>query len=309
MTLTTPDNYSPELQKLSSDIKPGKTLLLTKHGYFLAINHDVMVSLSLIKYGELNELEWELMKPFIKPEMVVVDAGAHLGTFLVPIARRIGPKGKVIGFEPQPVIHESLISAISLNKITNADIHNCCIGNSNDALEIDEPDYTRIGHFSGLPFQEDYNDVRITGKKLQSRIERLDDVFHEPRLDFIKIDVEGMEKDVLLGARESIMKFRPVMFIENNRRDKSSALNKLVLDMGYRIWWHTGRIFNPDNHNRCDENVFGKMSNINVLCVPRERGDAEVPKGLIECTDAHHTIMHIDGSVVASIADYEPRLD
>ncbi|MBY0428134.1 MAG: hypothetical protein K2Q32_02825, partial [Alphaproteobacteria bacterium] len=118
MTLIHSDSdYTAELKKLSETIEPGKTLLRTKHGYFLAINHDLLVSVSLMKYGELCELEWELMKPFLKPEMVVVDAGSHLGTYLVPFARRVGPNGKVIGFEPQPVIFESLKTAVALNKV------------------------------------------------------------------------------------------------------------------------------------------------------------------------------------------------
>ncbi len=311
MTLIHTDSYSEELKKLSETIEPGKTLLRTKHGYFLAINHDLLVSVSLMKYGELCELEWELMKPFIKPEMVVVDAGSHLGTFLVPFARRVGPNGKVIGFEPQPVIFESLSTAVMLNKVTsNTELHHACIGNSGGTLEIDEPDYNHIGHFGGVPFEEkDFTEVKRSGKAITVPVMRLDDMFKEPRFDFLKIDVEGMERDVLLGGAQMIKKFRPVMFIENCRRAKSAELMQTIFDLGYRAWWHTGRLFNPANHNKCDENVFGMRCNTNVLCLPRERGDAEIPKGLVECVDANHSIIQENGQIIPSMADWEPPLE
>ncbi len=316
MTLIQSDSdYTAELKKLSQTIEPGKTLLRTRHGYFLAINHDLLVSVSLMKYGELCELEWNLMKPFIKPGMVVVDAGSHLGTFLVPFARRVGPSGKVIGFEPQPVIFESLKTAVMLNKLSsNTELHHACIGNSTGTLAIEEPDYNHIGHFGGVPFAEEgYDQISRTHKIIHAKVERLDDVFKESRLDFLKIDVEGMERDVLLGGAETIRTFHPVMFVENCRPKKSAELMQTIFDLGYRAWWHTGRLFNPDNHSRCDENVFGNRCNTNVLCLPRAYCDTEFPKGfpwgLGECVDAHHTIMQENGQIIPSIADYEPKME
>lgn len=310
MALIHSDHYSDDLAKLSATIQPGKTLLRTKHGYFLVLNHDILISTSLMKYGELSEYEWDLMKPFIKPEMVVVDAGTHLGTFLVPFAHRVGPKGKVIGFEPQPVIHECLMTAIMLNKVGhNTQIHHCCIGNSNEELVIDEPDYDHVGQFAGLTFNEKgYNEAKMSNKKIKTHVVRLDDVFKEPRFDFLKIDVEGMENDVLLGGTTVIKKFRPVMFIENCRRAKSPELMQTIFNLGYRAWWHTGRLFKIDNFNKSDENLFGNRCNTNVLCIPKERGDGEVPKGLIECTDIHHNVIAENGQITPSIPDYEPRI-
>lgn len=310
MALIQSDQQLDELAKLSAEIPAGKTLLRTKHGYFLALNHDILISMSLMKYGELSEYEWDIMKPFIKPEMVVVDAGSHLGTYLVPFARRVGPKGKVIGFEPQPVIHESLMTAIMLNKVEhNTQVYHCCIGNSNEELVIDEPDYNHVGQFAGLTFAEKgYSEAKMSNKQIKTRVVRLDDIFKEPRFDFLKIDVEGMEKDVLLGGANVIKKFKPVMFIENCRRAKSPELMQTIFDLGYRAWWHTGRFYRPDNFNKCEENVFGQRCNTNVLCIPRERGDAEVPKGLIECTDIHHNVIDENGQITPSIPDYEPRI-
>ena len=319
MTLIHSDSdYTAELKKLSETIEPGKTLLRTRHGYFLAINHDLLVSVSLMKYGELCELEWELMKPFLKPEMVVVDAGSHLGTYLVPFARRVGPKGKVIGFEPQPVIFESLQSAVILNKVAeNTVIYNACIGDMGEDnthyLTIEEPDYNHIGHFGGVPFAEaGFKEVSRTNKTVHSEVKRLDDFFKEPRFDFLKIDVEGMERDVLTGGENTIKKFHPVMFIENCRRNQSAALMQTIFDLGYRAWWHTGRLFNPNNFSNCAENVFGQRCNTNVLCIPRDRAASELPEGfpwgLVECTDANHCIIQENGQIIPSMANWEPKL-
>lgn len=310
MALFQSDTYTEDLKKLSAMVQPGKTLLRTRHGYFLVLNHDILISVSLMKYGELCELEWQLMKPFIQPGMVVVDAGTHLGTFLVPFARRVGPRGKVIGFEPQPVIHECLMTAIALNKVTdNTLVHPCCIGNSNQTLNIPEPDYDHVGQFAGLPFNEaGYDEAKMSQRSITTNVVRLDDVLSEPRFDFLKIDVEGMERDVLLGGATIIKQFKPVMFIENCRPKKSAELMQTIFDLGYRAWWHTGRLYNPDNFNKDPENLFGQRCNTNMLCIPRERGVAEVPKGLIECTDIHHSIIAENGQITPSFAHWEPGI-
>lgn len=278
-----------------------KLLLKAKHGLFMVPAHDMVVGRSLVKYGEVHESEWHLVKPFVPRGGVVVDAGTHLGTFLVPFAHHVGPQGKVIGFEPQPFIHECLMATIMLNKLGNVTVHPCCVGNETRKVEITAPDYQQEGNYSGLPFTESgYDEVRFSGDKIHTRIVRLDDVFEEPRLDFLKIDVEGMERDVLLGGQKHIMQHRPVIFLENNRRDKSPALVQTLFDMNYRLWWHTGMFFNPENHLGCAENIYGVMSNTNMLCLPVERGDGGVPKTLIECKSPAEHVIDQDGKITPS---------
>lgn len=54
---------------------------------------------------------------------------------------------------------------------------------------------------------------------------------------FIKVDVEGMEENVLRGAQKTIMKFKPILYVENNRWDKSADLIGFVRNLKYIMYW------------------------------------------------------------------------
>ena len=86
----------------------------------------------------------------------------------------------------------------------------------------------------------------------------------------LKVDVEGMETDVLLGARDTIGRLRPILYIENDRRAQSEGLIKLIGELGYNMWWHLPPLFNPSNFAGASQNIFGGIVSINLLCLPEE---------------------------------------
>ena len=92
------------------------------------------------------------------------------------------------------------------------------------------------------------------------------------RLRFLKIDVEGMEIDVLQGARELILRTRPTLYVENDRPARSEALVASLRSLGYDLYWHTPRLYNPDNYLKNPENVFGRTISINLFGIPSGSG-------------------------------------
>ena len=90
----------------------------------------------------------------------------------------------------------------------------------------------------------------------------------------------GAEAAVLTGARETIGRHRPALFVECNRPEGSPALIEAIEGLGYAAWWHIAAYFNPDNFFRNGENVFARfVPEANLLCLP---SDAEARlEGLI----------------------------
>lgn len=86
----------------------------------------------------------------------------------------------------------------------------------------------------------------------------------------IKIDVEGMELDVLAGAKATLARCRPILYVENDRAEKAEALVARLQEDGYRMWWHTPSLYNPANFLGNPHNVFGNVASFNMLCLPRE---------------------------------------
>jgi hypothetical protein len=93
-----------------------------------------------------------------------------------------------------------------------------------------------------------------------------------PACGLLKVDVEGFEPQVLRGARHTVERCRPVIYVENDRLAQQQELITLVAEMGYRLYWHAPRLFDPANFNGVQEKVFGSLVSVNMLCIPKERG-------------------------------------
>jgi FkbM family methyltransferase len=120
--------------------------------------------------------------------------------------------------------------------------------------------------------RNNFGGVSLRGSEGGERtpVTALDDL-NLKRCDFIKADVEGMEAEILHGAEKTLGRCRPVLYVENDRQEKSPALIELLAGMHYRLWWHVVPLFNPDNFHGEEQDVFGNIVSLNMLCVPRER--------------------------------------
>jgi hypothetical protein len=90
----------------------------------------------------------------------------------------------------------------------------------------------------------------------------------------LKVDVEGMELSVLKGARELILRAKPVLYVENDRPQLSEALIRYIDSLGYECFWHWPPLFNPDNFFKNSENVFANIVSKNMICLPKGVGVA-----------------------------------
>ena len=85
---------------------------------------------------------------------------------------------------------------------------------------------------------------------------RLDDVIGESDVRLLKIDVEGFELAALQGAARILQRSRPLLYLENDRMEKSRALIEWLWAQQYRLWWHITPLYNPQNHFGNSENVL-----------------------------------------------------
>ncbi len=134
-----------------------------------------------------------------------IDIGAHLGTTIMPMTRLFK---NIHGFEPNPPTFELLSQNIALNDVKNVNVYNCGISNSESSGTI-----RRHGDNSGCYYIDTSNDGSIKTITLDSL--ELSDV------DFIKIDVAGNELNVLKGAINTIMKYKPLIELEINHCSKT----------------------------------------------------------------------------------------
>ena len=235
-----------------------------RHGVFLYSLMDLYIGRSLETYGEYCEEEARLYQRFLGPGQVVVDAGANVGCHTVLFAASVGQAGRVFAFEPQRVVFQTLCANLALNGLRNVEAWPVGLASAVGQRVVPPISYDTEGNFGGLSLAEDGPGEAV----VVTTIDNLGlDACH-----LIKIDVEGMEREVLLGAADTISRHRPLLCVENDLREKSEALIGQLLELDYRAYWHVPRLFNPDNHRGEQRNVFGDTVNVNMLCLPREDG-------------------------------------
>mgnify|MGYP001803740205 CR=1 FL=1 len=105
------------------------------------------------------------------------------------------------------------------------------------------------------------------------------------RLKLLKIDVEGMEQDVIDGATKLIGKHQPVIYLENDRMEKSPALIEAIHALGYRAFWHLPKLYNVNNFAGDSEDIYPGTVSVNMLCFPNHV--TLNLNGFEEATDPH----------------------
>ena len=129
-----------------------------------------------------------------------------------------------------------LAANVALNSLTNVHTHHLGVGAEEGALWLADIDYSREGNFGGVALDAVARPEGDTGPKYRVAMVQLDDFYDQPRLDLLKIDVEGMEADVLRGAGGLIERHKPVIYAENDRPERSPELIRLIRSHGYRLF-------------------------------------------------------------------------
>lgn len=236
----------------------------TRHGPMLALTGDRYVTRSLALYGEFSPGEARLFEQLVKPGMTVVEAGANIGAHTVGLARACAP-GPLYAFEPQQRVFQILCANLALNGVANARAYPEACGAADGYVVVPDIDYGIEENFGGVPVA-----LPETGAKgLRARVTAIDSL-QLPACHVLKIDVEGFEIEVLRGARETIKRCRPVLYVENDRAAHQQTIISLIHELGYRQYWHTPPLFSPDNFNGVAENAFPGTVSINLFGIPAE---------------------------------------
>lgn len=259
----------------SNPFPPFVELTDSRYGRMLYPFEDQYVGRSFKEYGEFSEEEIIIFRQFVGPGFVVLDVGANIGAHTIPLAQLTGPEGLVVAFEPQRILHQILCANLALNNITNTLAYATALGDQPSTCMLPILDYTSSSNFGGIS-------VSMAGGGDIVVMETLDG-FQLQRVDFIKLDVEGYERNVLMGGAETIKRCRPVLYVENDRPQHSEALIQWILDMDYRLWWHFPLLFNSANYKANPENHFPQTMSVNMLCIHR---DQKPFSGLDEITTA-----------------------
>lgn len=161
----------------------------------------------LIKGQLLQEIPWEpveaaLMTDYVQAGDVAVDVGAHIGIHTMHLCSLVGAQGRVIAIEPQRKLYRELFYNLTANGFENATLLFNAVGNGSGSIELGLSQMSNEGLRQCNGGGNEFVDLCTI------------DSLNLEQLDFLKIEVNGMELDALAGAERTIARCRPKILIE-----------------------------------------------------------------------------------------------
>lgn len=223
--------------------------------YFRIAANDLVIQNTLSKGYLFEKYNTMLLHSFIRPNYIIFDIGANIGTMTIPFARSV-PRGMVYSFEPFPKTRGFLIHNIKRNGLTNVKVIGAAVGHkemktslSGQITNIQIDQIHKIKGKTGRKF-------KIGNKKVTEKILNIDTKektnyggiqlgiggprvdmitlnaivprLRIPRVDVIKVDVEGAEPLVFWGARQIITRYRPLIIFEYNWQNLTKDMIKAM---------------------------------------------------------------------------------
>lgn len=220
---------------------PQVNLIRAKNGDFLSFFESAGISGVLTAHGVWDELSIIVAKTLIDATDVkpfILDIGSNMGTFAIPIAKHIKKNnGSIHCFEPQRIIYYQLCGNIFLNQLDNAYAHNIALSNGEAIREIAELDYHKAWNIGAYSLVAGRNEQSYSQETNKCYFTTLNKFLNQERITLIKLDVEGMEFEVLSGGIEKIKNdgYPPILFESLKNDSKSQEVFDLLISHGYRI--------------------------------------------------------------------------
>ena len=192
--------------------------------------------------------------------ILAIDCGANLGIHTVEWAKYMTGWGVVVAFEAQERIYYALAGNIAINNCFNARAINAAVSNRSGWMKIPQPNYLTNASFGSLELKK-IERTEFIGQSIDYSEDKMANVpmvhldsFSFPRLDILKIDVEGMELEVIEGAANCISKYRPIMLVEALKTDPG-ALQARLESLGYTVYPDGFNFIAFHKEDRCMEGV------------------------------------------------------
>lgn len=177
------------------------------------------------RYGTYEPEHTEAFCRLMPAGGVVFDLGAHLGYYTLIASESVGAEGRVVAFEPEPDNLRRLRRNLALNKTSNVQIVEACVG-------------AQAGTASFLIGKTSRSGRMAEEGQLTVPVVSLDELVASgayPPPDMVKMDIEGAEAQALEGARGLLVRHRPDILLSVHGREVGEACLSILADCGYTV--------------------------------------------------------------------------
>jgi FkbM family methyltransferase len=226
----------------------------TRMGLLQYLPDEPVVGPSITWYGEHLHQQLLLLTRIVRPGAVVMEVSAGIGAHSVVLANAVGAQGHLFLYESRKNMQPILRQNLAANRITNVTIMKRALGRPTAVA----PDVLDAAAVAPNTIHQSHNST-----------ETLDELQLD-RLNWLRINDGSVALHVLEGATDTLWRLRPAMFITAGDETMLTALKNRVLEFSYRCWRMESDLFNPDNFNRRDTDIFFGRTALALLAMPEE---------------------------------------
>jgi len=244
------------------------------HAFVLPF-YDTNIGHWMKQHGSMNPLQSYEMQSLLREGQTVLDVGANLGCYTVPFAERVGSRGKVLAFEPFRWLQQIVSANVAINGLGNVWVLPVGLGAQTSRFEARPPQLRFFSSPGGMKLLNQQGGMK-TEEAMQLydwdspaeliTVVSLDELLVSPTagtallgappvedVRLIKIDVEGMEKDVIAGARQLIWRLKPIVWTENVAYFSSNGQDTSFLQLMAELEYGCSQAQNAPNDVVCTD--------------------------------------------------------
>ncbi|MBN2305522.1 MAG: FkbM family methyltransferase [Anaerolineae bacterium] len=222
------------LTRLGSWLPHYQGVIRLPDGVRLALDTRQPAERWLLVAGDYQPALTHILKTYTPPGGYCLDVGANLGFYALKFARWTGPAGRVLAFEANPALVDRIAQQAALNTFTQIEIDRRPIHVRAEPVTFYIAPNPGKSSIHARQVADPLDTLTLTATTLDAALAERG----WPRLDVIKLDIEGNDCNALLGARESLARFRPVIAFEywySTPPDVAAAAFDLLASLGYRL--------------------------------------------------------------------------
>jgi tetratricopeptide (TPR) repeat protein len=206
---------------------------------------------SLRFYGEHLQLQLNLLSRMVRPGSHVIEVGGGIGFHTLFLGKALGPSGHLVVYETRSVLQAILRQNLATNDVAAVTFMKKAVG------------------IMGSDGDQEWRDGRDAKTRLVPQCETIDELQLD-RLDWLKITEHEAPTAVVGGGLKTLWRLRPCLFVAVHDVDELLKLAGIVRECSYRTWRMDASLFNPDNFNRRENDIFEGRHAVALVAIPEE---------------------------------------
>jgi len=192
-------------------------IFYTDEHVFFRVNTTTFVGWNIFFMGYYENTLIKIIKRIMKPGCIALDIGAHAGSHTLIMADKVGELGHIFAFEPNSINTKYIVENLDINNFKNVTIIQQALSNFTGNSTLYTPPSDKFLYNCSLEKNWSKELIVETCVKV-TQLDIFIEENHIEKVDFIKIDTEGSDWNVILGAKKTIERFRPYIAFEFDKK-------------------------------------------------------------------------------------------